>query len=71
MKTFPIRDTELSDAKVMSERIESIDRQINNLELCTSRTMNGFNARHNKIKKLNARKDSLWNRRALTIRANR
>lgn len=70
-KTFPARDTKLSDAKAISERIKSIDRQVDKLEFCTSRTMDSFDARHDKIKKLNARKDALWTKRALIIRSNK
>ena len=71
MKIFPARDTELLDVKAITERIESIDCQVDKLENIESRTMNSFDARHNKIKKLNARKDSLWNARATILRSER
>ena len=71
MKTFPTKDTELTDVESISNRIKSINRQIDKLENIESRTMNNFDTRHNKIKKLNARKDSLWIARALILRSER
>ena len=71
MKTFPAKDTELTDIRLISSRIESIDRQIDRLENVTSRSVDSFDARHDKIKKLNARKDALWTKRALIIRSNK
>ena len=71
MKTFPTKDTELTDIESISNRIKSIDSQVDKLENIESRTMNGFDARHNKIKKLNARKDSLWMARAIILRSER
>ena len=73
MSTFKIiKDSELCTIEEMTERMNSIDRQINDLE---GRKLNPSvlmqQKKHDKIAKLNQRKDILWGRRALLLKANK
>ena len=68
-QTFPTKDIDLVHKNEISERIESIDRQIDKLENIVSNS--GFDARHAKLTKLNMRKDILWRKRAIILRAER
>lgn len=70
-RTFPKKDIDLTNSNEISERIKSIEKQVDRLELVESRTINSFDSKHNKITKLNERKDALWRKRAIIIRAER
>ena len=67
--TFQTKDIDLVHKDEISERIKSIDRQIDKLE--TVMGDRGFDARHAKLTKLNMRKDILWRKRAIILRAER
>ena len=66
------RDFELTTIAELSQRIQSIDNQIENLENVRIKGFDkGFAARHAKISKLVTRRDALWTRRALLLRETR
>jgi hypothetical protein len=69
MRQFPTKDIDLVHKNEISERIKSIDRQVDKLESIVSDR--GFDARHTKLTKLNIRKDILWRKRAIILRAER
>jgi len=64
-----IRDTELKTIEEMTARMKSIDSQIDKEENVLN--PRDWNKHDRKLNKLNARKHSLWDRRALLVRAER
>lgn len=62
-----IRDTELTTISEMTDRINSISRQVDKLDnVMRPRDWTSYN---NKCIKLNKRKDLLWDRRAKLLQA--
>lgn len=62
-----ITDKDLVSIPEMTNRINSIEDQIDRQNAIVD--YKDFNQHHNKIKKLVARRDALWVRRALLIKA--
>ncbi|MBC8438996.1 MAG: hypothetical protein H8D87_04855, partial [Deltaproteobacteria bacterium] len=56
------KDTELETVEDISSRIKQIEKQIEKLEAVVNPA--NFDTHHNRIKKLNERKDRLWGKRA-------
>jgi len=62
------KDSNLKNINEITERIKSIDRQIDKLDKIWN--PKDFNKHHNKYIKLNNRKDILWIHRAKLLRNN-
>lgn len=69
-KFFPSRDSDLTTVQDITERMRSIQMQIDKLEASeTSASVRLAQVKHKKIAKLNSRFDILWGARAALLKA--
>jgi hypothetical protein len=66
---WKIKDNDLASVDKISNRIALIEKQVEKLELVENPA--NFDTHHNRIKKLNERKDLLWGKRAGLLKKNR